>query len=670
MMVVAGRSNKVLQTVCILIIAVAMRGLFVRSLFVAVVVLLTACRVTSTGGMLGPAVGEQPWWYVRTKHFHVRSDTGRDETAEIAADLERFYRLLFDLGFPMEKDPGFVTDVIVFRTKEAYQRIGPNTSAGFYQDEFGSLTFARPTFVTFGGISEAARRTFIHELTHRFVHYAVPQIPVWMNEGLAEYYETIEVDNGKATLGRTFQPFKRGESWTMTPYGIPIDALPSVADIMAMSPKEFYAGRSVSFDDDSSKARDLRNKQVANYQSAWSLIHLLKNSSPDYADRFEKWLQRLAAGEPVSTSFDAAFSGISVEKLQAERAAMLDKLALRDIQLLRTDYKLEGEPALESRAMRPAEVSATWGWALLEKGKSELAAAEQQARAAVESEPNSVEAHHLLAAVHLAKKDATAAQQEIDKAYTQNPNDEAAAYGKFIFATQFRGTNDAAARGETAERIATEWATRTTRPDMLNSLAWYFTKHRQAAKALPMVQRAVQMEPSCAVCFDTLAVALFRTGDYRAAVSAQTLAVAVEGEGSNATSFQQRLDVYQAVQSAVVLAKKRPDPNDSPDLIPKAVLAAVMNAAGPDVDECYQIARLQNKDLEGSVFVQVVVDSAGKVAEVKSPAPGADTPPSSLPHITDPEMTQCVLSEVQSLHFPAALQGARLTFPFQFQKPK
>src|SRR4051812_33149438 len=91
-------------------------------------VLLLSCQISPTGTLIGPSFGDQPWWLVRSAHFTVRSDVGQTEAREIAIDLERTYRILLDLGFPMEKDPCIVTQVIVFRTEPEYKRVGTRNS--------------------------------------------------------------------------------------------------------------------------------------------------------------------------------------------------------------------------------------------------------------------------------------------------------------------------------------------------------------------------------------------------------------------------------------------------------------------------------------------------------------------------------------------------------------
>jgi tetratricopeptide (TPR) repeat protein len=635
--------------------------------------LAVSCRISPTGTFLGPSIGSQPWWLVRSKHFTVRSDTGEAETREIAIDLERTYRILLDLGFPMEKDPGITTDVVVFRTAEDYGQIGPRNTAGMYTGGIGRWAFARPTFLTFGGISERARPTFVHELTHRFVHFTFPQAPLWLNEGLAEYFETVAVDGGKAILGRSSHVVKRGGSWTMGAPGVPIDALPPVDQLVAMGPKEFYASRGVKAADDSEEAKEAARRQVAAYVSAWSLVHTLKNGSPDNAARFDAWLRRMAQGETAQSAFDAAFAEVSLDQLAEARAAMLERLATGEIGLLRTDYEAAGEPPIEDRAMRPAEVHVLWGWMNVRKGKSGVGEAHRRAELALEAEPDMVEAHHLQATVYQMKDDALGANAEIEAAARIAPDDEAAAYALFSFQSHPpRGIERTPAKLAAADATAARWQPRAKIPGFLNDLAWHMTWRGRAEDAVPVAKRSTELDPSCAICFDTLAVALFRSGQYRTAIEVQEVAVALSGENGRGGELDERLELFRAVNSAIVLWKKRPDPGQDPALLPARVVDAIVLAQRPQVNDCHESGLWKNKKLAGTVVVRGQIGQDGKVTGAAAlPAEewgSLAEKPKGKP-LPDASVTACIVAHVAATRFPPSGGTTQLTAPFHLEPP-
>ncbi len=63
--------------------------------------------------------------------------------------------------------------------------------AGGFQS--GDLTVLRSAWSDVEGLG----RGLTHELTHRFVHFYLPGAPRWLNEGLAKYYSTMVIEDGK-----------------------------------------------------------------------------------------------------------------------------------------------------------------------------------------------------------------------------------------------------------------------------------------------------------------------------------------------------------------------------------------------------------------------------------------------------------------------------------------
>jgi Flp pilus assembly protein TadD len=73
--------------------------------------------------------------------------------------------------------------------------------------------------------------------------------------------------------------------------------------------------------------------------------------------------------------------------------------------------------------------------------------------------------------------------------------------------------------------------------DCANDLAWLLLNHpdaasRDPASALVLSSQVVRSCSDCAVYWNTLGVAYFRAGDFKAAVTALERAIALDGEGT------------------------------------------------------------------------------------------------------------------------------------------
>ena len=657
------------------------RSAFVRAGLLFAAVLLLSCRVSPAGKFLGVSVGSQPWRLVRSAHFTIRVEALDGEAREVAIDLERSYHLLADLAFPMEKDPNLHTDVVLFRTREDYERVGPKGSAGYYTSDYGSWGTGGSTFLSFGALSPGARRRLVHELTHRFVHLAFPQAPIWLNEGLAEYFETIRVAdgnaslggqlfetvraaNGRAILGDNWRRLVRGDSWAL---GIPLDALPTLDALWDMDARAFYAGRMVPDGAEGTAVeKEAEHKQSAAYTSAWAMVHVLRNGGPENAAHLQTWFEKMAAGEPARSAFEASFGAGATQDLELQHRAFLERYADRRVTLLTVEYEAKSAPPLEQREMRPAEINTMWGWALLESGTRNVDTAHLQGLAAQEAEPSSAEAHLLLAACYLVEASPELALEQIRLAVKAAPGDEVAQNALLSRLSLSRKAED---RAE-VDAIIAEWIPRAKTADMLNNLAWHMTLRGRAEEAVPLARKSTLLDPSCDVCFDTVALALLRTGQYKAAIEVETLAANLAGEGRSSAEYLKKVDRYKAVNSAIVLWKKRPEPGKDPSLLPSSVVSALAAAQEEGAEDCYE--RRKAPSAAGVVVVRGEIGKDGKVTGAKAvPAAEWGTLPEkiSAPALDDEVVTACVVEQLAGTRFPESSAPSTFTAPFKFAPP-
>lgn len=107
-----------------------------------------------------------------------------------------------------------------------------------------------------------------HEVTHGYVHAVVPDIPLWIDEGLAEYFEVARRFRGvnQVHLDELGKAIERG---TWHPRLAKMDAMANIHDM-----------------------------QQLEYAEAWAWAHYLLNTTPDRQELLRVYLRDLAAGEP------------------------------------------------------------------------------------------------------------------------------------------------------------------------------------------------------------------------------------------------------------------------------------------------------------------------------------------------------------------------------------
>lgn len=136
-----------------------------------------------------------------------------------------------------------------------------------------------------------------HEGFHQFLGYELGQrVPVWLNEGLAQYFETSSVSNRRLQTGAVSKNTLRAAQ-----YLIKTRQAPPVAELLTMDRVTFYA-----------------NAQVA-YPMSWALAHYLLNRDDATLETirgsttFRRYLQDLKMNRDSVASFQRRFGRDSTQ---------------------------------------------------------------------------------------------------------------------------------------------------------------------------------------------------------------------------------------------------------------------------------------------------------------------------------------------------------------------
>jgi tetratricopeptide (TPR) repeat protein len=167
-----------------------------KRLFIITAGILLCLTVFST------AQAKDNWTSVRSKNFTLIGNAGEKDIRLVANRLEQF-RTVFALLFPALKlNSPVPTTVIVFKSDSSYKpfKVNPNVTGYFQPGEdvnYITLTSEKSS-------EDQPFRTIFHEYVHLLVENTMgATVPLWFNEGLAEYYSTFDItdENRKVILG-------------------------------------------------------------------------------------------------------------------------------------------------------------------------------------------------------------------------------------------------------------------------------------------------------------------------------------------------------------------------------------------------------------------------------------------------------------------------------------
>jgi tetratricopeptide (TPR) repeat protein len=311
-----------------------------RLSFVVLLVLIAVFAVTP---QTSSAAG---WTRLRSPHFTVEGDVAPRELLSVARRLEQF-REVIGRTFPSAR---LVTSspvtVLVFSRENDFKEIVPLFEgkpvklAGYaaYSPIGESISICLE-------FREQAYSITYHEYAHLLISNAIQGLPLWLQEGLAEYYGTLEIteDGLRAVLGR---PVAEGKFSLLGGRLLPMSEL-------------LAAGHD-------SKLYNVGDDRGLFYAQSWGLVHYLLHGNPDRKRQFGEFVGRLAAGVPAATAFTDAFP--HSEQIESELSAYLRGFSLKATQYTFTD-RVAGATEYSLGPMTPADARASVGLQLVREGR-------------------------------------------------------------------------------------------------------------------------------------------------------------------------------------------------------------------------------------------------------------------------------------------------------------
>jgi tetratricopeptide (TPR) repeat protein len=164
------------------------------------------------GPASAPAAEPPPWLEVHSTHFTVITDAGEKKGREVALRFEQM-RAIFGTLLGKERLVQSVPlTILAFRNDKSYYQVAPlihvpgNTPGqpvtfqpidvpGFF------LPGDDQDFIVLNLFEEESWRAVAHDFAAMLLNYNYPPAQGWFDEGLAEYFSTIRVDNKQVEMG-------------------------------------------------------------------------------------------------------------------------------------------------------------------------------------------------------------------------------------------------------------------------------------------------------------------------------------------------------------------------------------------------------------------------------------------------------------------------------------
>jgi len=245
---------------------------------------------------LAPRAIAQDLRVFETQHYRIHTDLDDDLAADLGHRMDVMYeeysRRMAGFQRPDETTP---LEVYLVHSREKYLHLVGISLAG----TAGAFNPHRKLLASFldGQGRDSLRRTLQHEAFHQFAYEAIgPNLPIWLNEGLAQIFEEGIWINGSFQLGEV--PPRR---LRQLKHDIDSGSLFDFSDFLAMNPLQWAMNR-----------RDPIEATVE-YNQAWAMTHFLifatdENGQPRYRARLIQMLKLIHDGADGQSAFESAFS--------------------------------------------------------------------------------------------------------------------------------------------------------------------------------------------------------------------------------------------------------------------------------------------------------------------------------------------------------------------------
>ena len=244
-------------------------------------------------------------------HFTLYTDFADDAYAgRLQGDLEQYFshfqKEYWDFIRPEHREAHI--DLASVGTQNAYDAIAksdagiPRGGKGYSNKSANRIGFLRQDEY-YKDIT-----IVVHELTHVFNRFSLQSTPIWLDEGMAQYYANYAGERcGNTNITDGIQK----ASLEIVNDAARDNSLVPVSLLIKMKDEEFYGGNS-----------------RLNYAECWTLVYYLRKGIPDGDNTLAKFYDELARNADAVRAFEKVY-GNNYKALQAEWLTFVKSLYIQ-----------------------------------------------------------------------------------------------------------------------------------------------------------------------------------------------------------------------------------------------------------------------------------------------------------------------------------------------------
>ena len=464
------------------------------------------------------------WFEVQSPHFRVLTDSNERQARHLAAQFE-LMRSVFHILMPNATDnPASPIVVLALKDRKGFQALEPESYlakgqldlAGFF------MRAADKNYILLRLDAEGAHpfATVYHEYTHYMLSKAT-WIPLWLNEGLAEFYQNTDIHEKDVILGQA-----------------------SSNDILYLRQNRLLPLTTLLQVDHSSPYYHEEQKGSVFYAESWALTHYIEvTDSQNKTNHLHDYAELLVKGEDSVTAAQHAFGDLN----QLQRS-LQDYIQQGAFNMFKMNSAVTVDAAsLQLRAVSKPEADAIRADVLVynERPKDAQALLESSLR----DDPNSALAHEIMGFLKFREHDIPAAKQWYSEAVQLDSHSYLAHY---YYAVMSLEAGDKDHDAEIESSLRTSIKLNPSFAPSYDTLATFLAMHQEKLDEAHMLNvQAVALEPENLAYRLNTANVLGQQRQYASAIGVLKLALTVTKDQTQDEMVQNRIAQLQKIQAAV-----------------------------------------------------------------------------------------------------------------------
>jgi tetratricopeptide (TPR) repeat protein len=517
------------------------------------------------------AFADEKWTKAEFQNFTVIGTASDKKLKQLGNKLEQFRQTLSVLLPKTKLNSSTPTIVYAFESIDGFQsyltKDRRKNVGGFFSSTQEANYIVLPL--------ESRGRDVTDVIYHEYFHYVMSKnlrnAPLWLNEGLAEYYSTFDI-NDDGTKVRLGNPIARRVLDLRKQSFIPLEKLFAVNH---KSPE--YNGNS---------------KTGVFYAESWALVHyLIQANNGQRQTQFNTFIGLLSTGSPAKEAFQQVFQ-TDYNQIEKELRSYINKFTFPGIEYT-FNQKVSYEETASLGKLSVAETKVKQGELLLLTNNDEDL--EKKVAEILKSDENFAPAYRLLGKLRNRQKNYPEARKNFEKAVSLEPDSY---LNNYYFAGVLRreGKNDEAVKlYREAIRLNPDIAR------LYASLGGLYQNLYRDAEAIEAYNQAVKLDPDNSDYPYILGQLFFRTGKPFLAAVRATYFINLEG-WNNDTAGYAALVIYFGYQ--------RENVTDRADQVLKLALEKV-----DKTEWVYSVFRYLNKELTEAELLVIAANSQDKQTE-------------------------------------------------------